>query len=249
MNPSLIDEFVTRGFVVFRNAFDQQVAACCGESVLERCEDPALDIARETGYVHIKESFDGEPFSSIWTPRLATAIDTLLAPAAYIPPDVWGWWPISLPGFAKGPVRIPEIGWHIDGTNSGDRHRLNDREAVILLGIFTPIDTWGGGTFIEIGSHLDSLRAIVDERDGIAHQDLNTLMNSRSQKGQVVEMTGQPGDMVIMHPLVWHCRGMNFGERTRIICNQDIALINPKNIETRPDALAIAIRSATGSIQ
>jgi ectoine hydroxylase-related dioxygenase (phytanoyl-CoA dioxygenase family) len=192
-----------------------------------------LDIDREDGYIHIRESFSGEPFAALWNEKLESSVDSLLGKDEYFPITEWGWFPISFPGHAPKEKRAPEKGWHIDGE---PLQRLDDPEyAVICLALFTDIDRWGGGTFIEAGSHREVIRFMAEADPhgrGVPHQDINDYMQNRGSGGEVVEINGKAGDVVLMNPYIWHSRGHNYSDRVRVICNSRCVMKRRMNLKS-----------------
>ena len=226
-------EFLLNGFLHIREAFNPVIARRCAEFVLEQIDNPELDIDRETGYVHIKESFSDKPFSGIWNEKMQHSVDSLLGENNYYPISDWGWFPVSFPGHAPDKKVVPETGWHIDGE---DCQKLDDPEyAVICLCLFTDIDAWGGGTFIEVASHKQVIHymATTDPHGrGVLHEDINNFMHGRLNKGETVEINGKAGDIVLMNPYAWHCRGHNYSNRVRIICNSRCVMKRRMNLQS-----------------
>ncbi len=238
---SLLDH----GFLHIREAFDPIVAHQCAEFVLEQIDDPNLDIVREAGYVHIQEAFSTGPFRNLWNEKIQQCVDDLLGKDNYHPITEWGWFPISFPGYAPAKRIVPAVGWHIDGEAL---HRLDDPEyAVICLGLFSDIDAWGGGTFIEVTSHKQVIRYMANSDPhgrGVPHDDINAYMQSRTDMGEVVEITGKAGDIVLMNTYTWHARGHNYSERIRIICNSRCVMKRRMNLTTPQNTVERSIAEA-----
>jgi hypothetical protein len=228
--------FRDNGFVAIREAFPRQLALDCAAHILRVRDAPGLDREIIPGYVHLRENFDDGPFQHLWNQRLASAVDGLLEKGAYHLNPGWGWWPISFPGYAPSKKVEPEVGWHIDGE---PLQRLGDPEyAVILLCLFSDIDRWGGGTFIEQGSYRKVVRFMHQRQQIVAqvpHSEINDFMH-RQVRGPSVEVTGHAGDVILMHPYSWHCRGYNFSDRIRVVCNsrcildRQFDLRSPQNV-------------------
>jgi len=233
LNQRQKTEFLLNGFLHIKEAFNPVVARRCAEFVLEQIDDPELDIDRETGYAHIKENFSDDPFSTLWSEKLESCVDSLLGKNNYQAITEWGWFPISFPEHAPKEKVAPEEGWHIDGE---PLQRLDDPEyAVICLCLFTDIDAWGGGTFIESASHKEVIRFMASSDlhgRGVPHQCINDYMQNRCSKGEVVEINGKAGDVVLMNPYTWHCRGHNYSNRVRVICNSRCVMKRRMNLES-----------------
>jgi hypothetical protein len=226
-------EFLHQGFLHITEAFDPLIAHQCAAFVLEQIDNPDLDIDREAGYVHIKEAFPTPPFPNIWNGKIQRCVDALLGENDYHPITEWGWFPVSFPGHAPNEMVAPEVGWHIDGEHC---QRLDDPEyAVICLCLFTDVDAWGGGTFIEVASHKQVIRYMAGAGPsgrGVLHEDINDYMHGRPLRGEVVEISGKAGDIVFMNPYAWHCRGHNYSDRIRVICNSRCVMRRRMNLES-----------------
>jgi hypothetical protein len=239
-----ITDFCERGFVLVPQAIPGDRAQACREAVLSRLGEPGLDRVDQPGYVWIRDCFADGPFSGLWSPRLRESVDCLLGAGAYIPPTSWGWWPISYPGHSPSEHQEPSEGWHIDGD---DRHSLDDpTRAVILICLFSDIAPWGGGTFVEIGSHRKVIRHIAKYEalaGAVPHQEVNDFMHGR-ERGACVEITGAMGDVVLMHPYAWHCRGHNYSSAVRVICNSRCVFGRRLNIRHPGNVLEESIAHA-----
>ncbi len=66
--------------------------------------------------------------------------------------------------------------------------------------------------------------------EGIPYEELNRRMNVEHVRQNVVEMIGQAGDVVLLHPFMFHARGPNCGTRARFICNLNIWLKDRMNL-------------------
>ena len=238
-------EFLHKGFLHIKEAFSPAIAHQCAAFVLEQIDNQELDIDRETGYVHIKEAFSTEPFLKIWNEKIQQCVDGLLGEDAYYPITEWGWFPVSFPGYAPNEKVVPDEGWHIDGEHW---QRLDDPEyAVICLCLFTDIDDWGGGTFIEVASHKQVIRYMASadlHGRGVLHEDINDHMHGRLIRGDVVEITGKAGDIVLMNPYVWHCRGHNYSNRIRVICNSRCVMKRRMNLKSPQNTVEQSIAKA-----
>jgi hypothetical protein len=231
LNELQKNEFLLKGFLGIKEAFDPAVAQQCARFVLEQIGNPELDIDRKDGYIHVKESFSTGPFQRIWNGRIQGCVDALLGVDNYHPITEWGWWPISFPGYAPDEKVVPSEGWHIDGE---DYHKLDDPEyAIICLCLFTNINPWGGGTFVEVASHREVIHYMATQGpqgEGVLHQDINNYMQSRL-RGDTVEITGAAGDVVLMNPYLWHCRGHNYSNQVRVICNSRCVMKRRMNLK------------------
>lgn len=152
---------------------------------------------------------------------------------------------MSLP--KPGPWTLPD-GWHMD---CGFERATWPVFAVKLFAFFAPVDPMGGGTMILPGSHrvVERYRARIPPGTGAGKDNWRPFMRhdpwlaqlldgsrlpggGRSLVGQrhdiggvpveVVELSGQPGDVVITHLHVFHSASSNTGNRPRQMLGKTI---------------------------
>ncbi|MEP7359088.1 MAG: phytanoyl-CoA dioxygenase family protein, partial [Anaerolineales bacterium] len=135
-------------------------------------------------------------------------------------------------GEAWQPPSAAVKGWHKDG--SYFRHFLDSREQALLsIVLWSDMRHQGGGTFIVPDSVRVVARLLADHPEGIkpSEFDFAALV---SQCRQFVELTGQAGDFVILHPFMLHASSQNVLGRPRFMTNPPIVLKDPLNLN-RPD--------------
>lgn len=95
----------------------------------------------------------------------------------------------------------PEVGWHLDGSN-GDK--VDPKQSVILLPLITLIRSGGGGTAILKGSHKLINDWLHQSKNKRQHLDDFILQQVKKNGKNIIEATGQAGDILIMHPHLVH---------------------------------------------
>lgn len=111
---------------------------------------------------------------------------------------------------------MPASGWHIDFP-ARSRLRLK------WLGYLEPVAAHGGGTVVLDGSHrlvagvLDSL----DPADPGRSATIRDLIPRDPAK--VVELTGDTGDVVFLHPHLFHAAAPNRGRAPRLMVTGGLA--------------------------
>jgi len=140
LNQRKKTEFLLNGFLHIKEAFNPVVAHRCAEFVLEQIDDPELDIDRETGYAHIKENFSDDPFSTLWSEKLESCVDSLLGKNNYQAITEWGWFPISFPEHAPKEKVAPEEGGILTANRSNG---LTTRNTLLSVCVCSPILTLG----------------------------------------------------------------------------------------------------------
>lgn len=146
------------------------------------------------------------------TPRMRAAIDELLG-AGWPQPFSWGDPLVTFP--EAGEWAPPTRGWHIDFPACATL-RLK------WLGYLEPVGPDGGGTVIADGSHRLVERALRD----LAPDDPGrspVIRNAIGPLADVVELTGEPGDVVFMHPWLFHAPAPNRSDAPRLMVTGGLA--------------------------
>ncbi|MGH3880461.1 MAG: phytanoyl-CoA dioxygenase family protein, partial [Actinophytocola sp.] len=147
------------------------------------------------------------------TPAVRHAIDELAGAGQ---PFSWGDPLVTFP--TAGEWRVPTTGWHIDFPA-----RSNLR--LKWLGYLEPVRPRGGGTVVLAGSHrlVAEVLAERDPADPGRSADLRDAVLARTGADDVVELTGEPGDVVFMHPHVFHAPAPNHTDEPRLMLTGGLA--------------------------
>ena len=119
-------------------------------------------------------------------------------------------------------------GWHKDG--SYFKHFLDSREQALL-----PIVMWsdmlhqGGGTFIAPDSVRVIARYLAEHPEGVNPKDFN-FQGLISQCTRFEEVTGNAGDVAILHPFMLHASSQNTIKQPRFMTNPPVVLKEPMNL-------------------
>ena len=169
-------------------------------------------------------------FNPMATGMVLEALDVLLGAGGWSPPKTWGLPLVTFP--VKGAEwTLPSSGWHVD--SYGPDHEL---PGVTVFAFLAPVAARGGGTAVLAGSHrlvnhhiatTGSWRpAEVKAALAADHPWLRELWAAGPQAGRVaryldegatidgvplrvLELTGAPGDVVLMHPRTLHAPAPN----------------------------------------
>jgi Phytanoyl-CoA dioxygenase (PhyH) len=231
-----IEQFIADGFVMLRGAFPREVAAECREFIWKQIGLWENCTSFDQPIVVVQKSFSGEPFDRVMNPRLKTALDELLGKDRFIVNEGFGWWTVLFPGF-------PGWGsWHVDGENY--RHRLTSREqGLVPVFLFSDVGPGDGGTPLVRGSHHAVARLLAEaEPSGMDYGELNEKLPP-VDPGKVTEVTGEAGDVAMVHPFLIHGFGPNRGKKIRFACNPQYQLKEPMNLD-RPDGSYSPIEKA-----
>src|SRR5262245_25565241 len=174
-------------------------------------------------------------FDALGSPALTGAIDDLLGCETWEPPAHWGQPLITFPGSGAA-WDVPRAQWHIDWPARGPGHPLMGLKMLAFLG---PVLRRGGGTVILSGSHhLVARHAAQSDNRPSGHSSSvrSALMREHPwlrelwagdttadriglfmHRGttiagidlQVVELTGAPGGVILLHPWLFHAPAPN----------------------------------------
>ncbi len=201
-------------------------------------DDPA---AWRQPMIHLRELFSDYPFDRVINPRLEIALDQLMGPGRATIHGRFGWWPVLFPGFRGAG------GWHVDG-HDFLHHLTSPEQGLVTLFLFSDIASGDGGTAVVRGSHRAVAQLLADaEPAGLTSEKLLRRL-PRLQTSRVVELTGQAGDVVILHPFLVHGSSANTGTRVRFACNPRYSLVEPMRLDRTDDAYSPveeAIRQAS----
>jgi len=182
-------------------------------------------------------------FSALGSPKLFDLADALLGAGAWDEPVSWGG---PLVTFPTPNPHLPRPPWHLD---IGGLERLDPLPVLRVFTFLEPARPNGGGTLYVAGSHRLALEierahdgpvrsAYVRQRLKTAHPWFATLLaapsgymrellNADAQVGghtvRLEEMTGAPGDLIIMHPAILHGSAHNALDRPRMMLTEWIS--------------------------
>lgn len=202
--------------------------------------------AKPKGFNKLMRSGAFEPTCS---QAVQDAIDEILEPGQWEKPDPWGALLLTFPG--KGPWNLPNQSWHMDLRDSVSS-TVEKNPGVQVFAILEPLASKGGATMVLAGSHRlvrhlarqpeligegrsrDITQAVkraapilrdLWSRDPDVDREKRFLVNPVEVFGipvQAVEFTGEPGDVIFMHPWMIHAASPNRGNRPRIVITQRI---------------------------
>ncbi|MBL7500107.1 phytanoyl-CoA dioxygenase family protein [Frankia sp. CNm7] len=231
-----VDAFVERGFCVLPGAFTAAQAAAARAVVWRRMEEKAGirrdDPATWPDSYDIEERPTAPEVLGCFTDRLVAAIARLVGPGRWNGLRTWGFWPVNFAYGAHDPRPVPTHGWHVDG--NWFRHTLDaPQQGLLLVGLFSDVEPGGGGTLVAEGSHRRAARVLAAHPAGLTHLELFDAVLAEPI-GNITELTGAAGDVVLAHPFLFHTRGFKRHGRPRFISNTEAGLRVPLRLD-RPD--------------
>ena len=129
-------------------------------------------------------------------------------------------------GLDRSPAWSPDTAhWHKDG--SFFCHFLDSPEQALLVVLqWTDTPPKSGGTFVACDSFRHVARYLADHPEGVDPGACNFLIN---QCQDFIELTGQTGDLTLLHPFTLHASSPNHSGRPRFMTNPPVALKEPLN--------------------
>ncbi|TFK76809.1 hypothetical protein BDN72DRAFT_829974 [Pluteus cervinus] len=258
-----VDHFMENGYIVIKGAFTQENAQEWTKTMWIRLGLDPHDKStwtRERAHMpwHKRE------LVSEFAPKAWEAMKDLLGGAERIDEESSSWGDSFIVNFGTPELEKdaedikPENldNWHVDGDFFV--HFLDSPEqALLVIPIFAPIAPRGGGTMISpdgltliaqyLGAHPEGVLPT-----GHSFTPSTTVGKPQDDPGywshlkeikrckQFVEMTGEVGDVVLMHPLMLHSASKNYTRALRVITNPPVALKEPFNFDREnPDEYSL----------
>ena len=228
-----VNHFVEHGYVVVKDCFQQESAQAWIDRAWVRFgydrDDPAQWTEKR---IHLSTlaSVDAREFA----PKAWHAAVQLLGGEDRIELP-WQWNDGFIANLGVGDERPWEppsaelSGWHKDGDFF--RHFLDSPEQGLLtIVLWTDMYHQGGGTFIAADSVPVVARYLAEHPEGV----LPTAFDFRAltrQCRELIELTGEAGDVVLMHPYMLHATSQNVIKHGRLITNPPIALREPMHFD------------------
>ncbi len=225
------EQFLERGFVTVRGAFDPVGAQRWLDDSWIRFgydrDDPASWVEKRI-HLSARSHVDARTFA----PAAWRSAMELVGGEARVPLP-WKWGDSFIANLGVGndrPWQPPSAvigGWHKDGDFF--RHFLDSPEqALLTLVLWTDMLPRGGGTFVAADSVPVVARYLARHPEGLLPGDFD-YAELIGQCHDFVEMTGKAGDVVLLHPYTLHATSQNVLGVSRIITNPALALREPMN--------------------
>ncbi|MBI2504559.1 MAG: hypothetical protein HYW07_15170 [Candidatus Latescibacteria bacterium] len=244
-----VQQFLDQGYTAVEGCFTEDFARPLREQACRRLgcdpDDPAT-WKQEIAYLDHHTRFRVKELS----PRAWAAIcevvggeeriefsPTLIQPSPHFTSIESGNWSdafiINFSYGAGQPWEPPSAitkGWHKDGAFF--RHFLDSPDQGLLTVIlWSEVRPRSGGTFIACDSVRHVARYLLEHPEGVSPDSFSPLIG---QCRDFAELTGQPGDLILLHPFVLHTSSPNPSGRPRFITNPPIVLREPLVFD-RPD--------------
>ena len=199
----------------------------------------------------LNKSAKASVYSGIGSHRLCSTINQLLGPGAWQVPKSWGGFLITFPQGSRDSWELTRKNWHWDGKPSDHFKALNGLFILMLFSHIEP--RGGGtlllsgshqliSRFVEAGRqkqkpiNLNRFRLShpwIAELAGMKSRikDRNERLQYFMQKDtevdgvsvRVIEVTGEPGDVFLCHPSIFHAASFNHSDVPRFMRVKRIA--------------------------
>jgi hypothetical protein len=236
-----VEHFLSRGFVVIKGCFTRESARDWLDTAWVRLgyrrDDPATWTEKRV-HLAARSHVDAREFA----PKAWQAARDLLGGEERMRLP-WRWSDGFIANLGVGddrPWQPPSAavdGWHKDGDFF--RHFLDSPEQGLLtLVLWSDMLHRGGGTFVAADSVPVVARFLREHPEGVLPDDFD-FPRLIGQCHDFVEMTGEFGDVVLLHPYVLHATSQNVLGVPRMITNPPLALRQPMRLN-RPDRAAFS---------
>jgi hypothetical protein len=241
-----VEEFVARGFIHLPHAIPPAFV-----------EEATDNLWTRLGYVEDDPSTWTEarihtPKRRRWELREVAPVvwgatcDLVGGPGRVAEPLVWfDSFVVNLGVGADEPWKEPSValpGWHKDGDFF--RHFLDSPEQGLLtFALYSDVRSRGGATMILPQSVGAVARYLAAHPEGLHPRDIDypTLLKDCHE---VVEATGDAGDVYLLHPYMFHAQSQNVLRAKRVIANPAMALREPMRFD-RDDGSAYSVVERT----
>ncbi len=231
LTESDVEHFIQKGHVILRDCFSRDLAAEWRDFAFKRLGyDPDDASTWEEQRVHLP-SMNRKPIREI-APRAWDAICDLLGGEDRIANTAPSWGDGFIVNFKLGggsEWTAPEShynGWHKDGDFF--RHFLDSPEQGLLtIVVWSDIKPKSGGTFVACDSVQHVAQHLYANPQGLLPGEGFGQLYAKCK--DFAEITGNAGDVVLLHPFILHSASQNPSGRARFITNPPVALKEPMN--------------------
>ena len=253
LTPSQVEQFVEEGFVKLERAVPEGVGEQCRREIWEATGcDPSDPSTWSQPFIRLERLATPAFRAAANTPSLLEAFDQLVGAGRWI----------ALTGLGTFPLRFPstdppqDAGWHVEAGFAGPQGeiRVNMRSrgrALLILFLFSEVDSDDAPTEVRIGSHLDVPRFLsAAGDDGMAWMELCQQVVPASAGRRVALATGAIGDVYLCHPFLVHRGTGHRGSTPRFMAQPPLRSIDPLDLDSpNPTPAARAVINGLGRPQ
>jgi hypothetical protein len=245
LDDGQIEHFLAKGYVSISDCFDRELAEEWCALAFRRLEyDPQAPASWTEARVHMPRMNTVEVAE--FAPKAWAGMCDLMGGSDRIKQPVH--WADSFicnfnirAGEQWQPPSASSPGWHKDG--DWFKHFLDSPEQGLLtIVIWSDILPKSGGTFVAPDSVGHIARYLVEYPEGLYNRD--GQFGKLVEKCQIFEeITGEVGDVILIHPYMLHAASSNPSGRARFITNPAVSLNEPMCFN-RPDGAYSLVEQA-----
>ena len=251
--------FIENGYVLVKDAFPAEIAeSVCSQAWRDLQENHGVDEQDPRSWQqqfhgpggipgYVRTAGSGRRFVLHQeAPKAFQALVDVLGGTQRLPADgsemAWGDGAVANLGAGDGQHQWQapshrQRSWHKDGWHF--RHYLDSPEqGLLVVPIFSNILPRSGGTHIATDSIAPVARLLADNRQGLHADSVQgsgyLIPGLVEQCSNFQELTGEIGDMAILHPFMLHRPCVNPSPRPRFIANAALVLREPMQFNRPP---------------
>jgi hypothetical protein len=218
-----ISAFIRDGFVRLDRAFSRQTAEQARAILWQATGCDPDDRSSWTRPVIRLTQFGQPPFrEAANTTALHRAFDQLVGPGRWLRRDTLGTFPVRFPS-SSAPG---DDGWHIDVSFDLEKpsfmewraNVVSRGRALLMLFLFSDVDSDDAPTRIRVGSHLDIARQLAPAGEaGLSLRELAADGFASSAHRTELSAVGEAGTVYLCHPFLVHAAQRHRGRHPRFM--------------------------------
>lgn len=223
--------FKKYGYCILKNVFPEEVGLKCQEKLWDEMKESNYDKNDPSTWTdkkfQLSKVFYDKPFEDIiHSERLNKSIEQICG-VNNVENFGAGWFTVTFPGhYTSNESWGCDGHWHIDGSFF---YPYSKEIGLILFILLSNVKENDGGTCLAENSHIVGINKLIEfGMKGCTAKKLAIILREKCEKDfDVIEITGNVGDIILMHPLVLHARSKNLGGNVRFLCHPNISLRTP----------------------
>ena len=230
LSAQQIDKFIQDGYVKINNAVPRNTCDEIREILWKDIDVDRDDRSTWTKPVIRLMFYNQEPFcKAVNMPVLRNAYDQLAGRGRWIPRNSIGTFPVRFPSITDP----GDTGWHVDSSFPGpdatdfSTWRVNvfsRGRALLMLFLFSDIDSNDAPTIIRNGSHRDVARILGPHGEaGLSFMELAAELY-RTEHRNTSLATGAAGTVYLCHPFIVHAAQPHHGTFPRFLAQPSLEL-------------------------
>jgi hypothetical protein len=256
LSDACVEQFIQDGFIKLEHAFPREIAAAARNILWEAMDcDPDDATTWAKPVIRLGMYSQGPFMQAANTTALRRAFDRLAGPNRWLPCSAMGTFPVRFPST----LEPGDTGWHIDmsfGNATADflswrANVYSKGRLLLLLFLFSDIDTDDAPTRLRVGSHLDVARMLAPAgEEGLSLREITANGLAETAHRPEAFATGEAGTVYLCHPFTVHAAQPHRGTHPRFLAQPPLLPREEVNLQ-RGDGeyspVELAILRATGA--